>query len=170
MAKRGVALIGMPGAGKTGVGKRVAQLLGRAFIDTDASVEKSEGMSVSDIFAQKGEPYFRAREREAVAAAAHKCAVISCGGGAALDSENARVLKEHCTVAYLAASLETLVAHVGNGAGRPLLDGDVRKKTEELLALREGTYTRVADITVNTDGKSVEEVAAEIVRAVRRAR
>lgn len=167
MRKRGVALIGMPGTGKSAVGKRLAAKLGYAYTDTDAMVEKSEGMTVSEIFERHGEPYFRAREREAVAQAATKCAVISCGGGAVCDSENVRVLRENCTVVYLSSSLQTLFAHVRNGEGRPLLKEDVLASLTRLLADREEIYKSAAHCTVMTDGKSLEDVADEVARCVR---
>ncbi|MCI8458394.1 MAG: shikimate kinase [Clostridia bacterium] len=164
MRKRSIALIGMPGAGKSGVGKRLAEKLGLAFIDTDALVEKSEGMAVADVFAQKGEAYFRAREREAVQQAAKKCAVISCGGGVPLWEENVRALQQNGTVVYLYATVQTLCAHVGNGAGRPLLAGDARERIEKLFAERAAAYRAAADAVIVTDGKSVEEVADEAAR------
>lgn len=166
--KRAVALIGMPGAGKSGVGKRLAAKLGLAFFDTDAMVERAERKRVPEIFAEHGEAYFRAAEQEAVRRATGKRAVVSCGGGTPMFAENAALLKARCTVLYLYAAQEALCAHVGDGRGRPLLSGDPQAAIRKLLAERDPVYRALADRIIDTAGKSVEEVAEEAAAFVRK--
>ena len=165
MRKKSIALIGMPGAGKSSVGAAVAQKLNVKLIDTDTLVEETVGCSISALFAERGEAYFREKESEAIRSAVRQTAVIACGGGAVLRPQNAQVLRENATVVYLAATEETLSAHVGDGDGRPLLSGDARARVRALLREREKTYLACADVVVRTDGKSIEETAAEVIAA-----
>ena len=120
-----LVLVGLMGAGKTTVGERCAQLLGRPFVDTDALVESLTGSTVAEIFECFGEARFRAEEHRAVedACASPEPLVISCGGGAVMDPENRARLRANGFVVWLAASPEVLAARVGSGDGRPLLRG-----------------------------------------------
>lgn len=164
MRKRSVALIGMPGCGKTNVGQALAARLRLSWLDIDTEIEKRERLSVSEIFARRGEAYFRARECEAVRRSVAQPAVISCGGGTVLREENARLLKSRCVVVYLCASVQTLLSRVHGGEGRPLLKGDARNKLETLFAERAGVYENTADYTLYTDGKEIDEVADSICK------
>ena len=157
-----VVLVGPMGAGKTTVAALLAEEYGVAARDTDADVEAAEGRSVSDIFVDSGEAHFRAREREAVAAAlAEHDGVLSLGGGAVLDAETRARLEGH-RVVFLRVGLGEAVKRVGLGAGRPLLLGNMRATIKKLLDERTPIYESVATLVVDTDERSPEQVAATI--------
>jgi shikimate kinase len=163
MPPRSVVLIGFMGAGKTEVGRLLAARLGMEFVDTDALVEEAARAPVERVFEALGEAGFRALERDAVArAAARPGRVIACGGGAVLAVRNYAVLKEAGPIVYLRASADELVARLGAGQGRPLLAGDPARAVPLLLAERAAAYEAAADLVVDTDGRTPEDVAAEI--------
>ncbi len=151
------------GAGKTEVGKVLAERLGYEFVDTDALVEQAASASVGDVFRTRGEDGFRALERDAVVkAAARPRRVIACGGGAILSLRNYGVLKGAGAIVYLRASAGELVGRLGPGEGRPLLGGDPAEAVPRLLAERETAYEAAADIVVDTDARTPAEIAAEV--------
>ena len=159
-------LIGPMGAGKTTVAALLAERWGVPARDTDADVEATEGRSVSDIFVDSGESYFRELEAQAVASAltAHD-GVLALGGGAILDPSTREMLAGH-RVVFLRVGLADAVKRVGLGAGRPLLLGNVRGRIKALLDERTPLYEAVASVTVDTDGRSPEDVAREIEEAL----
>lgn len=161
-----VVLVGAMGAGKTTVGVLLAETWGVPLRDTDEDVERAEQRSVSDIFVDSGEEYFRAREHEAVldALATHE-GVLSLGGGAVLDPATRAALADHLVV-FLKVGLADAAKRVGLGQGRPLLLGNVRSRVKQLLDERLPLYLEVADVVVDTDGKDAEQVAAEVASAV----
>lgn len=157
-----VVLVGPMGAGKT----TVATLLGKAWNlpvrDTDADIEAAEGRSISDIFVDDGEQHFRKLEAAAVAdALADHEGVLALGGGAVLDP-GTRERLAGLPVVFLRVGLSEAVKRVGLGAGRPLLLGNVRARIKALLDERTPVYESVATYVVDTDGRSPEDVAAEI--------
>ncbi|GAB2755812.1 shikimate kinase [Nocardioides pakistanensis] len=157
-----VVLVGAMGAGKTTVGERLAESWGIALRDTDRDVEATEGRPISEIFVDRGERYFRDLEREAVAKAlAEHDGVLALGGGAVLDAETRSALAGH-TVVFLHVGLVDAVKRVGLGSARPLLLGNVRARVKALLDERLPLYQEVATLTVETDGRSVEEVVDEV--------
>ena len=157
-----VVLVGPMGAGKTTVGRLLADAWGVALRDTDEDVEAAEGRSVSDIFVDSGEAYFREREHAAVVAAldSHD-GVLALGGGAVLDQRTRSALEPH-RVVFLRVGLSDAAKRVGLGTGRPLLLGNVRSRIKLLLDERLPVYLSVADAVVDTDGRSADEVAAEV--------
>jgi shikimate kinase len=162
-----LVVIGPPGAGKSTVGGVVAQRLGAEFRDTDADVEKAAGMSVPDIFVERGEVAFRALERTAVAnALADHDGVLALGGGAVLDPATRRLLGEHCVV-FLDVGLTEAVRRVGLARDRPLLIANPRAQLLRLLEERRPLYEEVADVTVSTDGRSPDDIADEVLTRVR---
>jgi shikimate kinase len=167
-AERHLVFVGLMGSGKTTVGKRCAEELGRPFVDTDDLVEASAGQTVAELFATVGEVGFRAVERQAVsdACASPVPVVIACGGGAVLDPDNRRHLQGSGCVVWLQAPAASLADRIGSTSARPLLaNGNPEVTLERLATLRAGTYAAVAEAVVDTDGRSVEEVVARALEA-----
>ncbi len=155
-------LIGPPGAGKTTVGGLLAERLAVSFTDTDAVVEASAGKPVSEIFIEDGEPAFRELERAAVAhALVTSDGVVAVGGGAVLDPRTQGLLAGQ-PVVYLETGFAAAAKRVGLGQARPLLIGNPRATLKALLDQRLPVYQRLAVVTVGTDERTPEQVAAEI--------
>ena len=159
-----LALIGFMGTGKTTVGRLVADLLHFEFVDTDELIQQHTGRAITDIFAQDGEPAFRALEKQVgQELAGHKRLVNSTGGGYPAEPGNLAGLKAHSLVVCLWAAPEKIWERVRHQSHRPLLQHpDPLARIRELLALREPFYKN-ADVLVNTDLRSVREVAQQIV-------
>lgn len=156
-------LVGTMGAGKSTVGRLLARSLGVGFADTDELVEEQAGKPVQEIFVDDGEPAFRSLEKATVARAlTEHDGVLSLGGGAVLDPDTRALLAGH-TVVFLRVGLAEAVKRVGLGVGRPLLLGNVRSRVKQLLDERTPVYEDVARISVDTDGRTPQDVAAEIV-------
>jgi shikimate kinase len=167
-----IVLIGAPGAGKTTVGARLAERLGVGFTDTDAVVEAVAGKPVGDIFVSDGEPEFRRLEREAVAATltsadgAGVVGVVGVGGGAVMDEQTQHRLAGQ-PVVYLETGFGELAKRVGLDRARPLLIGtNPRAQLKALLEQRLPVYDRLAWLTVSTDGREPDDIAAEIAAAI----
>ena len=161
-----VVLVGPMGAGKTTVGERLAEGWGVGFRDTDGDVELAEGRAVSEIFVDAGEAHFRELERQAVRRALEEHdGVLALGGGAVLDAGTRAALVPHLVV-FLDVGLADAARRVGLGTGRPLLLGNVRARIKQLLDERLPVYRAVADVVVATDGRTPEEVAGDVRRAV----
>ena len=163
-AKQNIALTGFMAVGKSAVGRALARKLKRRFIDLDRVIEKSEGMRISDIFAEKGEAYFRCREKETLATILENDdQVIATGGGAIIDDENFRLLQDRALVVCLTADTDVLLKRAGSGSKRPLLNsGDRKSRLEELLRLRQEKYAQ-AHFAIDTTGLTIEEVAEKII-------
>ncbi|HEY9510626.1 MAG TPA: shikimate kinase [Verrucomicrobiae bacterium] len=159
-----LALIGFMGTGKSSVGQIVAAALHFTFLDTDQLIEARTGKTVSQIFAEEGEPAFRQLEAEIVRELeSRKRHLISTGGGLPANADNLASLKSHALVACLWASPEKIWERVRHQSHRPLLhDPDPLAKIRTLLAAREPFY-RQADVLLNTELRSVKEVAQQIV-------
>jgi Shikimate kinase len=152
------------GTGKSSVGQIVAAALHFTFLDTDQLIEARTGKTVSQIFAEEGEPAFRQLEAEIVRELeSRKRHLISTGGGLPANADNLASLKSHALVACLWASPEKIWERVRHQSHRPLLhDPDPLAKIRTLLAAREPFY-RQADVLLNTELRSVKEVAQQIV-------
>lgn len=158
-----VVLVGPMGAGKSTVARLLAERWDTTARDTDTDVEAADGRAIADIFVESGEERFRTLERAAVAAAlSQHDGVLALGGGAVLDPATRDALASH-QVVFLRVGLSDAVKRVGLGTSRPLLLGNVRSRIKALLDERAPVYAAVADLTVDTDGRSPEEVAEEIV-------
>jgi shikimate kinase len=161
-----VVLVGPPGAGKSTVGRLVADRLSVPFRDTDRDVEQTAGESVSEIFVTRGEAAFRELERIAVRAAlAEHDGVLALGGGAVLDDTTRSALAGH-RVVYLDVDLSDATSRVGLNRDRPLLLGNPRAQLRDLLAQRRPLYQAVATVTVTTDGRTPEQVADAVEAAL----
>lgn len=154
----------MMGCGKTTVARALSNLLGWEWVDTDEWIVRHYGQ-ISEIFAQKGEAYFRDLETEAVRAL--PCgvrAVVSVGGGLVLKAENVRLLKEQGKIVYLQAEKQTLQQRLEGDSTRPLLAGEaLSARLDELLSVRSAIYEGAADVVVCVDRKTPAEIADEIV-------
>ena len=157
---RNIALIGFMGTGKSSVGRLIADQLNFEFIDTDDWIEQQSGKSVSRIFAEDGEPVFRQWENQVVLQLGTSTStVISTGGGLGANEKHLERLKDHSVVVCLWASPEKIWSRVQHQSHRPLLqDPDPLLKIRQLLASREAVYKQ-ADVLLNTDLRSVREVA-----------
>lgn len=161
-----VVLIGPMGAGKSTVARILGEAWGLPVRDTDEDIEAAEGRSISDIFVDSGEEHFRELEVRAVAdAVAGHQGVLALGGGAVLREETRAVLAG-MPVVFLRVGLSEAVKRVGLGVGRPLLLGNVRARIKALLDERTPVYESVATLVVDTDGRTAEEVAAEILEVL----
>lgn len=161
-----LVLVGPMGAGKTTVAHLLAEELGVTARDTDADVEAADGRTVADIFVESGEEVFRALEAAAVAdALATHDGILALGGGAVLDPSTRDLLRGH-TVVFLRVGLADAVKRVGLGSGRPLLLGNVRGRIKALLDERTPIYESVTTFSVDTDGRTPEEVVGEVRRAL----
>jgi shikimate kinase len=161
-----VVLVGAMGAGKTTVAGLLAERWGTTVRDTDHDVAATAGKPISEIFVDEGEERFRLLERAAVVEAlANHDGVLALGGGAVLDVQTRADLAGHLVV-FLRVGLTDAVKRVGLGVGRPLLLGNVRGRVKTLLDERAPIYADVATLTVETDGRSPDEVADEVARAV----
>lgn len=161
-----LVLIGPPGAGKTTVGRLVAQQLGVTFRDTDTDIEKSEGRAIPDIFIDDGEEHFRDLEEQAVRRAlAEHDGVLALGGGAILREATQRALRD-VPVAFLDVSMAAAMPRVGLTGARPLLVGSPRAQWRSLMAARRPIYERLATVHLLTDEHSPEQLATMLVAAL----
>jgi shikimate kinase len=160
-----IALVGLMGAGKTAVGRRLATRLGLDFADADAEIEKAANATIGEIFAEQGEPFFRDREREVIKRLlANPVHVLATGGGAFMDPVTRALLRQHAITVWLRAEIDLMLARVMRRNNRPLLkNGDPRAVLERLMAERYPVYAE-ADITVDSaDGPA--DVTLERVMA-----
>lgn len=162
-----LVLVGLMGTGKTTVGRRVADRLGRPFHDSDEMIERATGRTVRQIFAEDGEPAFRAIETDVLveALADPVPSVIAAAGGVVLQEPNRVALREHAgRVVWLRADPALLVARVTSGGHRPLLDDDPAGTLARMHATREALYREVADAVISVDHRSVEDVVEAVLR------
>jgi shikimate dehydrogenase len=165
-----IALIGFMGSGKSAAAVLLAQRLGKQLTVIDELIASRAGKTIERIFAEDHEAGFRRLESEAIAAISPSPAqVIDCGGGVVLDPANIEHLKQHAVVVYLSASPDTLIQRLRHSySRRPLLAGtDPEGAIRRLLQQRQPLYQRAADITVDTDNKTIHEVVAEIILKVK---
>jgi shikimate kinase len=159
-----VVLVGLPGAGKSTTGRRLAKILAVPFADSDELVEASSGRAVSELFTTDGEAGFRERETDAIVAALEGFDGVLALGGGALGAERTRdALRDSgVVVVHLRAPLTTLAARVGDGQTRPLLAGDPVTRLAELAGERDPLYAAAASVQVDTHNRTPGQVAAHI--------
>jgi shikimate kinase len=162
-----VVLVGMMGAGKTSVGRRLAAVLGVPFRDADAEIEQAAGCTINEIFERFGEPAFRDGERKVIARLlAEPAHVLATGGGAFMDPETRQRIKESGISIWLKAPLDLLLERVLRKDTRPLLrNTDSRAALERLLVERESTYAQ-ADVTIESDEGPHEVVVKRVLAAL----
>lgn len=166
--RKTVALVGMMGAGKTSLGRRLAARLEVPFHDADHEIETAAGLTVSEIFAKFGEPYFRDGERRVIARLLGEAPhILASGGGAFMDPATRAAMKENALTVWLKAPAGVLLSRVKKRDTRPLLrNGDPRETIEKLLAIREPVYAQ-ADITLECADESHHSAVDRIVAALR---
>ena len=164
-----IVLIGMPGAGKTTVGKALARLLAMSFVDSDRELVARTGVPVTTIFEIEGEQGFRARESALLVELLHQAGlVLGTGGGAILLAENRAALRGNATVVYLRASLDALWERTRRDTGRPLLrTPDPRKTLADLLATRDPLYRETAHVIFDTGRQSASKLAQQIATSLK---
>ena len=157
-----IVLAGFMGAGKTTVGQSLAAKLGVPFLDSDQVIESRAGRAIREIFAADGEPAFRSLERDVIAdLLAGPPVVLALGGGAVGDPATRTLLAHGDTaVVYLRVAYEEALARVGGDGGRPML---ARPDVSDVYAARQAGYASVATLTVDTDGRTPEDVVAEVL-------
>jgi len=166
--KGNIILIGPMGSGKTSSGRILAKEMGYIFSDTDEEVIKRTGVSIAYIFDVEGEEGFRKRECLALKECLNNNnTVVSTGGGIVLSKENRDLLQDRGTVVYLQTSIRSQVKRTASTNNRPLLQNkDPEETLEKLMLTRAPLYEEIADITIMTDNKSLQEMSKEIQRAI----
>ena len=166
--KGNIILIGPMGSGKTSTGRMLAKEMGYVFLDTDEEVTKRTGVSVAYIFDVEGEEGFRKRECLALKECLNdNNKIISTGGGIVLSKENRDLLQDRGTVVYLQTSIRSQVKRTASTNNRPLLQNkDPEETLEKLMLTRAPLYEEIADITIMTDNKSLQEMSKEIQRTI----
>lgn len=162
-----IVLVGLMGAGKSCVGRRVAQNLGVPFVDADVEVEKAAGCSIADIFEKYGEDAFRDGERRVIARLLDgPVSVIATGGGAFIDDQTRALIHDKGLSVWLRADLETLVSRTSGRSHRPLLNvGDPKEILADLIKTRYPVY-ETADVVVETGAQSVNATCAQVLAAI----
>jgi shikimate kinase len=162
-----IALIGFMAVGKSAVGRNLAKKLRCRFVDLDRLIETTAGMKISEIFAQKGEAFFRQLEKKTLAEVLQReQQVIATGGGVIMDDDSLKLLRERALLIGLTASVDVLLSRAGNSAKRPLLnDANRRERVAELLAQREGRYAH-ARMTIDTSALTVDQVVEKIMQFI----
>lgn len=167
---RNIILVGYMGCGKSTVGRKAARALEYRFLDTDALIEEEEGMTISKLFEEKGEIYFRDKETDLLRRLNNepKGNIIATGGGLPMREENRPLLKELGTVIYLKPEVDTLVKRLSGDKQRPLLKNvDIREKVETMLTIRGPIYEAVADVVLETEGMSFYQIICKIENLIK---
>ncbi|MFP9138749.1 shikimate kinase [Devosia sp. XGJD_8] len=167
LAGKPLVLVGMMGAGKTTVGRRLANRLGRHFLDSDEEIEKAAQMSIPEIFEQRGEPEFRAGETRVIARVLKESnVVLATGGGAFVNGETRALVKAEAISIWLKAEVDILFERVSRRSNRPLLKtANPRETLEKLIEDRYPIYAE-ADVTVISRDVPQDVVAGDVIDAV----
>lgn len=163
-----IYLIGFMGTGKSTVSKALKKKLGWKEIDVDAMIVKEQNMAISDIFSSYGEEHFRDIESEAMSRIGNmEAAIVSCGGGAVLRSQNVELMKKSGTIVLLTATAQTVYQRVRGSKDRPILNGHMNVGyIEQLMDKRRSIYQKACDVSIATDGKTPDKIAGEIISKI----
>ena len=166
--KRNIFLIGPMGAGKSTIGRQLAQMLGMEFMDSDSVIEERAGADIDWIFDVEGEAVFRKREERIINELTQgQGIVLSTGGGSILSKDNRNVLSARGIVIYLETTIDKQFERTQRDKKRPLLQNDDPRKTlEELAKIRNPLYEEIADITLQTDDQAAKLVATNIIEMI----
>ena len=168
-AGQNIILVGFMGCGKSTVGREIGMQLNYSLIDTDALIEKSVGKSISEVFADEGEEYFRGLETELLGQIhSTNCThqIISTGGGLPVRPENRVWLKKIGYVVWLKAGVDIVMKRTAKSTHRPLLRTEnVKQKVEKMLTARDPIYAEVADLSINTDDLEISETVHGIIES-----
>lgn len=166
-----IFLVGPMGCGKSSIGKSLALVLERPFLDLDEVIVREAGMSIPEIFEKEGERGFRVRETAALRSSLKHQAITATGGGIVTTPENLGILKDHGIVCYLTADAETSYRRTLKDNGRPMIATDDRKgRLEQLLKVRDPLYRSICDFTVDSAAHSVRECVELIKKALEKCR
>lgn len=164
-----IFLVGPMGAGKTTIGRQLAKQLKKEFLDSDREIEARTGADIPLIFELEGEAGFRSRECKMIDELSQRQdIVLATGGGAVLNEENRKHLKERGCVLYLYASLDHLFERTCKDKNRPLLQTEnPRQRIQEILEMRDPLYREVADLVVETGGQTIHYVVQQILKQLK---
>lgn len=168
LGDRLIVLIGMMGAGKTSIGRRVANVLGLPFLDADHEIEKAANLSIPEIFENYGEAHFREGEQRVIARLlGDGPGVLATGGGAFMNAQTRQACAEHGVTVWLKADVPIMLERIRKKSNRPLLSGvDPEKKMRELLTVREPVYA-LADIVIASRDGPHNAIVAELLDALK---
>ena len=163
-----ILLIGFMGTGKTTVSRWLSKDMNLKEVDMDKYIVEREHRPITDIFEQQGEEYFRKIETEClIEIQREKGKIVSCGGGAVLKDENVQHMKDGGVIVLLTATPETVYERVKDGNDRPILNGNMNVEyIEQLMNKRKARYLEVADLIIETDGKSPQSISREIIEGI----
>ena len=163
-----IFLIGFMGAGKSTIACTLKKEYNMQLVEMDEQIEAEQGMKISEIFSLKGEEYFRTLETQLLLDLQHQeNTVVSCGGGAAMRQVNVDAMRKSGKIVYLSANPETIFERVRHFHNRPLLEGNMNVEyITQLMDVRLPKYLAAADLVVDTDGRSAQEICEEITVSV----
>ena len=157
------------GSGKTSIGKRLSHLLNKNFLDMDEIIQRDLGMTIKQIFQQKGEPFFRSKEHDLVKSLdSQSNLVIATGGGIVLDQRNIASLSKHSIIVYLKCDFDTIVQRIKSENNRPLFVLEELEKFEQIFTSRIHLYEESAHFIFHINEQSIDQLAVEIAQMVKK--